>query len=103
MTDCLESTRTELSAGVGDWGPTRTDNNGRKSMDAKELAAILFSDDTSRERNDGIPVMPDGRRAYRYWVSASVDAGDDDTLGDLSSVSEDDFASEWEALVAIRK
>jgi hypothetical protein len=72
-------------------------------MRAKELAAILFSDDLSRENNDEVQLERDGRRAYRYWVSASVDAGDDDTLGDLSSVSEDEFANAWEALVAIRE
>jgi hypothetical protein len=71
-------------------------------MNAKELAVMLFSDDASREKNDGVQLERDGVMAYRGWISACIDVGDDDTLSDLSSVSEDDFASEWEALV-IRK
>lgn len=63
---------------------------------AKQLAKILFTDDSGRAPE--VPVERDGHRAYAGWVRAAGEAGDADTSRDLAAVDEDEFAAEWDRL-----
>ena len=64
---------------------------------AEALARHLILDDLSRAPE--VPVEMDGAKAVERWISGASQAGDRDTLDDISAVGEQALADAWDEIV----